>query len=76
MIGDFVVSVGSILHNEEFKGVMVEAEYRPVKSILAAKNILVEFAKILKQNTAGLHHGRCLNNHWEYFHCTESAAEV
>lgn len=57
-IGDFVVKVGAILHNEEFKGIIVEVEYFPVKYIPTAKPILAEFSKILKQHTTGLHTGR------------------
>ncbi|XP_021948317.1 mediator of RNA polymerase II transcription subunit 20 isoform X2 [Folsomia candida] len=50
-LGDFVVKLGSVLMSQNFKGVLVEVEYRPCSIAEACWELLMEFMQgILGQN--------------------------
>ncbi|GMH45463.1 hypothetical protein BSKO_13420 [Bryopsis sp. KO-2023] len=57
-VGDFIVKVGSVSQNEEFKGVMVEVEYAPIMSIPIADPLLANFCTMLQELTSGISPGR------------------
>ena len=57
-----LVQLGPVrTQGEEFKGLMVEVEYRPLGSLSIGQPLLQEFVTILQQVSTNTHHARSVS---------------